>query len=67
MGIGKVLVKVPTTLRFVMDGEMPHFLLAKDLILQIIGEIFVCRLLVKYLFLMEHTEPWNLQDLLLKA
>ena len=33
MGIGKLLVKVPTTLRFVMDGEMLHFLLAKDIIL----------------------------------
>jgi len=41
MGTGKLLVKVPATLRFVMDGEMPHFLLAKDLILQIIGEITV--------------------------
>ncbi|EPS66199.1 hypothetical protein M569_08578 [Genlisea aurea] len=32
---------VPPTLRFVLDGEMPHYLLAKDLILQIIGEISV--------------------------
>ena len=36
-----VQVKVPPTLRFVMDGQMPHHLLAKDLILQIIGEITV--------------------------
>jgi 3-isopropylmalate/(R)-2-methylmalate dehydratase large subunit len=28
-------------MRFVMDGEMPEYLLAKDLILQIIGEISV--------------------------
>ncbi|KAA3455686.1 3-isopropylmalate dehydratase large subunit [Gossypium australe] len=41
LGTGKVLLKVPPTLRFVMDGEMPHYLLAKDLILQIIGEISV--------------------------
>ncbi|XP_078442896.1 isopropyl malate isomerase large subunit 1 [Wolffia australiana] len=41
MGTGKVLLKVPSTLRFVLDGEMPDFLLAKDLILQIIGEITV--------------------------
>ncbi|KAJ7551224.1 hypothetical protein O6H91_06G005400 [Diphasiastrum complanatum] len=41
MGTGKLLVKVPPTLRFVLDGEMPHYLLAKDLILQIIGEISV--------------------------
>ncbi|KAH9325295.1 hypothetical protein KI387_005473, partial [Taxus chinensis] len=33
--------KVPPTLRFIMDGEMPHYLLSKDLILQIIGEITV--------------------------
>ncbi|KAK7290420.1 hypothetical protein RIF29_04832 [Crotalaria pallida] len=39
LGTGKLLLKVPPTLRFVMDGEMPHYLLAKDLILQIIGEI----------------------------
>ncbi|KAI4345901.1 hypothetical protein L6164_012987 [Bauhinia variegata] len=39
LGTGKLLLKVPQTLRFVMDGEMPHYLLAKDLILQIIGEI----------------------------
>ncbi|XAR57609.1 3-isopropylmalate dehydratase [Bertholletia excelsa] len=41
LGTGKVLLKVPPTLRFVMDGEMPDYLLAKDLILQIIGEISV--------------------------
>ncbi|KAF3791269.1 3-isopropylmalate dehydratase large subunit [Nymphaea thermarum] len=41
MGAGKLLLKVPQTLRFVLDGEMPNFLLAKDLILQIIGEITV--------------------------
>ncbi|CAD6248264.1 unnamed protein product [Miscanthus lutarioriparius] len=33
--------KVPPTIRFVLDGEMPPYLLAKDLILQIIGEISV--------------------------
>ncbi|XP_057430743.1 3-isopropylmalate dehydratase large subunit, chloroplastic-like [Lotus japonicus] len=41
LGAGKLLLKVPPTLRFVMDGEMPNYLLAKDLILQIIGEISV--------------------------
>ncbi|KAL4190712.1 hypothetical protein AMTRI_Chr07g26150 [Amborella trichopoda] len=41
MGTGKALLKVPPTLRFVLDGEMPDYLLAKDLILQIIGEITV--------------------------
>ena len=32
---------MPPTLRFVLDGEMPKHLMAKDLILQIIGEIGV--------------------------
>ncbi|XP_062166978.1 3-isopropylmalate dehydratase large subunit, chloroplastic-like [Alnus glutinosa] len=41
LGAGKLLLKVPPTLRFVLDGEMPSYLLAKDLILQIIGEISV--------------------------
>lgn len=41
MGTGKLLVKVPATMRFVLEGEMPDYLLAKDLILQIIGDISV--------------------------
>ncbi|CAN1242737.1 3-isopropylmalate dehydratase large subunit, chloroplastic [Linum perenne] len=35
LGTGKLLLKVPPTLRFVMDGEMPDYILAKDLILQV--------------------------------
>jgi len=41
MGAGKLLIKVPETLRFVLDGVLPEFLSAKDLILQIIGDIGV--------------------------
>ena len=41
MGTGKLLVKVPPTIRFVLDGEMPAWLSAKDLILHIIGDIGV--------------------------
>ena len=41
LGTGKLLIKVPPTLRFVLDGEMPQHLMAKDLILQIIGDITV--------------------------
>ncbi len=41
MGTGKLWVKVPSTLRFVLDGEMPEYLMAKDLILRIIGDIGV--------------------------
>lgn len=39
MGTGKLWVKVPPTLRFVFDGALPPYLTAKDLILQIIGDI----------------------------
>ncbi|RZB59769.1 3-isopropylmalate dehydratase large subunit, chloroplastic isoform B [Glycine soja] len=38
-GTGKVLLKVPPALRFVLEGEMPCYLLAKGLILHINGEI----------------------------
>ena len=41
MGAGKLLIKVPETIRFVLDGEMPEYLSAKDLILHMIGEIGV--------------------------
>ncbi|KAL4445406.1 hypothetical protein ABPG77_011231 [Micractinium sp. CCAP 211/92] len=41
LGTGKLLIKVPPTMRFALDGEMPPWLLAKDLILHIIGEISV--------------------------
>lgn len=41
MGTGKLLVKVPETMRFEMNGSMPDYLLAKDLILNIIGDIGV--------------------------
>ncbi|MFW6062385.1 MAG: 3-isopropylmalate dehydratase large subunit [Planctomycetota bacterium] len=39
MGAGKLWLKVPPTLKFVFHGELPPYLMAKDLILQIIGEI----------------------------
>ncbi|CAN4091037.1 unnamed protein product [Withania somnifera] len=41
LGTGKILLKVPPTIRFVLDGEIPNYILAKDLILQVIGEISV--------------------------
>lgn len=41
MGIGKLWVKVPPTMRFVFEGELPPYLMAKDLILWIIGDIGV--------------------------
>jgi len=39
MGAGKLWVKVPPTMRFVFHGEMPPYLMAKDLILAVIGDI----------------------------
>lgn len=41
LGTGKLLVKVPPTLLFRLEGEMPPYLQAKDIILHIIGEIGV--------------------------
>src|SRR5262249_42499348 len=39
MGTGKLWVKVPPTMRFVFHGQLPHYLMAKDLILAVIGDI----------------------------
>src|ERR1700683_2172521 len=39
LGTGKLLVKVPETMRFYFDGEMPPGVMAKDVILWIIGDI----------------------------
>ena len=39
LGTGKLWLKVPPTMRFVFDGDLPPYLMAKDLILTIIGDI----------------------------
>ncbi|QVL33232.1 3-isopropylmalate dehydratase large subunit [Telmatocola sphagniphila] len=39
MGTGKTWLKVPPTMRFVFHGKMPPYLMAKDLILAVIGDI----------------------------
>jgi 3-isopropylmalate/(R)-2-methylmalate dehydratase large subunit len=39
MGTGKLWVKVPTTMRFVFHGKLPPYLMAKDIILNVIGDI----------------------------
>jgi 3-isopropylmalate/(R)-2-methylmalate dehydratase large subunit len=39
MGTGKLWVKVPPTMRFIFHGELPPYLMAKDLILAVIGDI----------------------------
>jgi len=41
MGTGKLWQKVPPTMRFVFEGNLPPYLMAKDLILAIIGDIGV--------------------------
>lgn len=41
MGTGKLLVKVPQTLRFNLNGRLPAYVTAKDIILRIIGDIGV--------------------------
>ncbi|CAI0436607.1 unnamed protein product [Linum tenue] len=63
MGAGKLLLKVPPTLRFVMDGEMPDYILAKDLILQIIGEISVAGATYKSMeFVGSTVESLNMEE-----
>src|SRR5436309_3018200 len=39
MGTGKLWVKVPPTMRFIFEGKLPPYLMAKDLILAVIGDI----------------------------
>jgi 3-isopropylmalate/(R)-2-methylmalate dehydratase large subunit len=39
LGTGKLWVKVPPTMRFVFHGRLPPYLMAKDLILAVIGDI----------------------------
>lgn len=39
MGTGKLLVKVPPTMHFRLEGALPKGVMAKDVILHIIGEI----------------------------
>ncbi|OMO95328.1 Aconitase/3-isopropylmalate dehydratase large subunit, alpha/beta/alpha [Corchorus olitorius] len=63
LGTGKLLLKVPPSLRFVLDGEMPDYLLAKDLILQIIGEISVAGATYKSMEFMGTTvESLNMEE-----
>jgi len=39
MGTGKIWLKVPETMRFTFEGALPPYLMAKDLILAVIGDI----------------------------
>jgi len=39
LGTGKIWEKVPETMKFTFSGKMPEYLTAKDMILQILGDI----------------------------
>ncbi len=39
LGTGKIWEKVPESLKIIFDGEMPKYLSAKDLILQLLGDL----------------------------
>lgn len=39
LGTGKLLIKVPETMRFYLEGALPAGVMAKDVILHVIGEI----------------------------
>jgi 3-isopropylmalate/(R)-2-methylmalate dehydratase large subunit len=39
LGTGKIWEKVPESLKFTFDGEVPNYLTAKDLILRVLGDI----------------------------
>ncbi len=39
MGTGKIWEKVPETIKFIFEGEIPAYLTAKDLILRVLGDI----------------------------
>jgi len=39
LGTGKIWEKIPETMKFTFNGKMPEYLTAKDLILQILGDI----------------------------
>jgi 3-isopropylmalate/(R)-2-methylmalate dehydratase large subunit len=41
LGTGKLWLKTPPTMRFVFHGKLPPYLMAKDLILAVIGDIGV--------------------------
>ena len=41
MGTGKLLIKVPQTIKVIVEGTLPRFVSAKDIILKVIGDLGV--------------------------
>ncbi len=41
MGTGRLLIKVPASMKFIVEGAMPDGVMAKDIILRIIGDVGV--------------------------
>jgi len=41
MGAGKLLIKIPPTMRFILNGQKPDYIMGKDIILRIIGDLGV--------------------------
>jgi len=39
LGTGKIWEKAPESMKFIFDGELPPYIMAKDLILRILGDI----------------------------
>ncbi|PIP77972.1 MAG: 3-isopropylmalate dehydratase [Ignavibacteria bacterium CG22_combo_CG10-13_8_21_14_all_37_15] len=39
LGTGKIWEKVPESMKFIFEGELPPYIMAKDLILRILGDI----------------------------
>ena len=39
LGTGKLLIKVPPTMRFFLEGTLPKGVMAKDVVLHVIGDI----------------------------
>lgn len=63
LGTGKTWVKVPPTMKFVFQGQIPPYLTAKDLILAIIGQISVSGATYKTMYFAgEGVESLTLED-----
>jgi len=63
MGTGKLLIKVPATMRFALNGTLPDYIMAKDIILQIIGDIGVAGATYRAMeFVSDRMEQFSIAD-----